>query len=38
MIPKNNILGTTAGINDILDDEAAIYEFDANNPASNCGS
>jgi len=38
MIPKNNILGTTAGINDILDDEAALYEFDSNNPASNCGS
>jgi hypothetical protein len=38
MIPLNNILGTTAGINDILDEEAAIYEFDSNNPASNCDS
>jgi hypothetical protein len=38
MIPRNNILGTTAGINDILDIEAALYEFDENNPANNCGS
>jgi hypothetical protein len=38
MIPRNNILGTTAGINDILDTEAALYEFDENNPANNCTS
>jgi hypothetical protein len=38
MIPLNNILGTTAGINDFLDEQATLYEFDANNPASNCDS
>lgn len=36
MIPKNNILGTSAGINDILNQEAFMYSFDANNPANNC--
>ena len=38
MIPKNNILGTTAGINDILEDFAEDYYFDSNNPANNCGT
>jgi len=38
MIPLNNIIGTTAGINDFLDEQATLYEFDANNPASNCDS
>jgi hypothetical protein len=34
--PLNNNLGTTAGINKILDDEAFLYDFDANNPADDC--
>jgi hypothetical protein len=34
--PLNNNLGTTAGINKILDDEAFLYDFDANNPADGC--
>lgn len=34
--PLNNNLGTTAGINSILDDEALLYNFDANNPADGC--
>ena len=38
MIPKNHILGTTAGINDILREEASFYSFDSNNPSQNCGS
>jgi hypothetical protein len=32
IIPKNNVLGTTAGINDLLNTEAAGYTFDPNNP------
>jgi hypothetical protein len=35
--PLNNILGTTAGINKILDDEASLYDFDPNNPSAICG-
>jgi len=35
--PKNNILGTTAGINTVLDDEASLYDFDPNNPGDGCG-
>jgi hypothetical protein len=31
-IPKNNILGTTAGINDNLQEEAEELNFDINNP------
>lgn len=34
--PLNNILGTTAGINDVLDTEASLYNFDENNPADKC--
>lgn len=38
-LPKYNILGTTAGINDVLAEEASLYSFDANNPlaGSCCG-
>lgn len=38
-LPKYNILGTTAGINDILDQEAKLYSFDPNNPLTGgtCG-
>jgi len=36
IIPLNNILGTTAGINDILQTEAAGYTFDPNNPFAAC--
>jgi hypothetical protein len=32
IIPKNNILGTTAGINDVLDQKAEEINFDINNP------
>ena len=32
IIPLNNNLGTTAGINDVLKTEAAGYTFDPNNP------
>jgi hypothetical protein len=35
-LPDNNILGTPAGINEILEDEASLYSFDANNPGENC--
>jgi hypothetical protein len=35
-IPLNNILGTTAGINDVLESEAIGYTFDPNNPFANC--
>lgn len=36
IIPKNNILGTTAGINDILETEAHGYTFDPNDPFAVC--
>jgi hypothetical protein len=32
VIPLNNILGTTAGINDDIDDEATIFNVDKNEP------
>jgi hypothetical protein len=32
IIPKNNVLGTTAGINDVVNTEAQGYTFNANNP------
>jgi hypothetical protein len=35
-IPLNNILGTTAGINDVLESEAIGYTFDPNIPFANC--
>lgn len=35
-IALNNILGTTAGINDVLESEAIGYTFDPNNPFANC--
>lgn len=37
-IPKSNILGTTAGINDELDTEAGFYNFDPNNPNTGCAN
>jgi hypothetical protein len=36
IIPLNNGLGTTAGINDVLQTEALGYTFDANNPFAAC--
>ena len=36
IIPKNNIIGTTAGINDILKTQGAGYSFDSNNPFDAC--
>jgi hypothetical protein len=36
VIPLNNILGTTAGINDVLKTESAGYTFDPNNPFAAC--
>jgi hypothetical protein len=36
LIPKNNILGTTAGINDFLEAESVLYEFDSNSPGGTC--
>jgi hypothetical protein len=36
IIPLNNGLGTTAGINDVVNTEAAGYTFDANNPFAAC--
>lgn len=36
IIPLNNGLGTTAGVNDVLQTEAAGYTFDPNNPFSDC--
>lgn len=36
IIPLNNGLGTTAGINDILDEESEEYLFDSNNPFVEC--
>ena len=35
-LPDNNILGTPAGINNVLDDEADLYSFDANKPGESC--
>lgn len=32
IIPKNNILGTTAGINDVIDDEAELFDVNKNEP------
>jgi hypothetical protein len=32
IIPRNNILGTTAGINDVIDDEAVLFNVDKNEP------
>lgn len=32
IIPLNNIVGTTAGINDIIDDEATLFSVDKNEP------
>lgn len=32
IIPLNNILGTTAGINEIIDDEADLFNVDKNEP------
>jgi hypothetical protein len=36
LIPTNNILGTTVGINDVVQTEAVGYTFDPNNPFQNC--
>lgn len=36
IIPLNNGLGTTAGINNVLNTEAAGYTFDPNNPFAAC--
>jgi hypothetical protein len=36
IIPLNNVLGTTAGINDDLENEAEGYTFDPNNPFNDC--
>lgn len=35
--PTLNILGTSAGINDYLDTESLLYNFDPNIPGSTCG-
>jgi len=32
IIPLNNIVGTTAGINDVIDDEADLFNVDKNQP------
>lgn len=32
IIPLNNILGTTAGINEVIDDEAELFNVDKNEP------
>jgi len=32
IIPLNNIIGTTAGINDVIDDEATLFNVDKNAP------
>ena len=32
IIPRNNILGTTAGINDVIDDEAELFDVNKNEP------
>lgn len=34
--PKNNILGTTIGINDYLEEQATLYDFDANRTGGTC--
>lgn len=38
IIPNNSMLGTTAGINDVLQDEAEDYGFDPNDPNYACGN
>jgi hypothetical protein len=38
VIPLNNILGTTMGVNDILKQEGNSYGFDPNNPFDECNS
>lgn len=35
-LPNYNNLETPAGINEILDDEASLYSYDANNPGESC--
>lgn len=35
-LPMNNIIGGSAGINSLLEDEGALYSFDANNPGTPC--
>ena len=32
IIPRNNIIGTTAGINDVIDDEAELFDVNKNEP------
>jgi hypothetical protein len=34
IIPLNNILGTTAGINEVIDDEADLFNVDRNEPCT----
>jgi hypothetical protein len=34
IIPLNNILGTTAGINEVIDDEADLFNVDRNEPCN----
>lgn len=34
--PKNNILGTSAGINDYLEEKSTLYDFDANITGGTC--
>lgn len=34
IIPLNNILGTTAGINEVIDDEAELFNVDKNEPCN----
>lgn len=36
LIPKYNILGTTMGVNDVLENEGNSYGFDPNNPFGAC--
>lgn len=38
IIPNNSMLGTTAGINDVLQDESEDYGFDPNDPNASCAS
>jgi hypothetical protein len=38
VIPLNNILGTTMGINDVLEQEGNSYGFDPNDPFNECSS
>jgi hypothetical protein len=32
----NNMLGTTAGINDVLESESSLYSFNENDPNEAC--